>query len=486
MDFNRLKILTVSLIAVVLCFLLLSFSVHAASRGITVKAKTSNGAVKEIQIYSGYHALVVGCSDYQKGWPRLPNPVKDAREVASMLKSFGWSVDILEDPDGQTLKRELNKLVTGPGKNREEAIFFWFSGHGQTIQEADGTKLGYLVPVDAPDPDKDMLGFMERAVSMRQVETVSKQIMSKHVLMAFDSCFSGAIFQMVRAKPSPYIEEKVSYPVRQFITAGTESEEVPDKSVFKEVFIQGIKDGFADLNRDKYITGEELGSYLQENVVNYSRKAQHPQFGKINNPKLDKGDFIFQLPSSGRVAAAPVKTDGTGLQAERERLEQERKELAKLEAEAAERQRIEAERQEIEARKKQLLATEKEIASDGTMLAYASGVVFDKKTGLEWFAGPDRDTNWNEAKTWVESLNVAGGGWRMPTRAELETLFQYGAGKSNMTPLLKTTGFRVWSGETKDSSSACYFAFYAGYAAWGERGIASYGDRGFAVRSRRQ
>ena len=32
---------------------------------------------------------------------------------------------------------------------------------------------------------------------------------------------------------------------------------------------------------------------LQEKVINYSRKAQHPQFGKINNPKLDKGDFVF-------------------------------------------------------------------------------------------------------------------------------------------------------------------------------------------------
>ena len=82
----------------------------------------------------------------------------------------------MEDPDEKILKRELNKLVTGPGKYRGKAILVWFSGHGQTIEEADGTKLGYLVPVDAPDPDKDLLGFMERAVSMRQIETVSKLI----------------------------------------------------------------------------------------------------------------------------------------------------------------------------------------------------------------------------------------------------------------------------------------------------------------------
>jgi len=28
----------------------------------------------------------------------------------------------LEDPEGKILKRELNKLITGPGKNREKGI----------------------------------------------------------------------------------------------------------------------------------------------------------------------------------------------------------------------------------------------------------------------------------------------------------------------------------------------------------------------------
>jgi len=39
-----------------------------------------------------------------------------------------------------------------------------------------------------------------------------------------------------------------------------------------------------------------LGEYLQTTVVNYSKGTQHPQYGKIRNPYLDKGDFIFQIP----------------------------------------------------------------------------------------------------------------------------------------------------------------------------------------------
>ncbi|WP_419662349.1 uncharacterized protein Dvar_28080 [Desulfosarcina variabilis str. Montpellier] len=289
---------------------------NAAARGLFVETRTITGSTREIKLYDGYHALVVGCGAYRAGWPFLPNPVKDAREVAAMLKGLGWHVETLENPDSRIFRRSLNRLITGPGKKKEIAILFWYSGHGHTLAEADETKLGYLVPVDAPDPEKDLPGFMDSAISMRTIETVSKQISSKHVLMAFDSCFSGAIFQMVRARPSSYVQEKVAYPVRQFITAGTEDEQVPDRSIFKDVFIQAIQGGFADLNQDTYITGEELGGYLQEHVVNYTRKAQHPQFGKINNPKLDKGDFVFLRAGSEAITdpstPAPVPSQAQG------------------------------------------------------------------------------------------------------------------------------------------------------------------------------
>ncbi len=266
-----------------------------AAEGVWVRSRTKAG-FQEQKLYSGYYALVIGCSDYENGWPPLPNPVKDARQVAKALESMGWQVDLLENPTWAKLRQALNRLVTGPGRDPDKAILVWYSGHGHTLAEADGTNLGYIVPIDAPLPDKDEFGFMEKAIDMRQIETVSKRIGSKHVLMIFDSCFSGAIFSMVRAVPSEYIEEKTSQPVRQFITAGNEDESVPDRSVFKTVFLSGIVDGYADRNQDGYVTGEELGAYLQERVVNYSRRAQHPQYGKINNPLLDKGDFVFVLP----------------------------------------------------------------------------------------------------------------------------------------------------------------------------------------------
>ena len=131
---------------------------------------------------------------------------------------------------------------------------------------------------------------------------------------------------------------------------------------------------------------------------------------------------------------------------------------------------------------------DREIGRDGDYIAYSSGVVRDTKTGLEWVAGPDKATNWNEAKRYVEILAVAGGEWRMPTIEELETLYEPGRGSRNMTPLLETTGWYVWSGETKEDLEGSLLArplkFHYGGSTWDPRSY-SHPFRAFAVRSQR-
>jgi uncharacterized caspase-like protein len=125
----------------------------------------------------------------------------------------------------------------------------------------------------------------------------------------------------------------------------------------------------------------------------------------------------------------------------------------------------------------------REVGRDGRFIAFSNGIVVDTSTGLEWKASFNKDTNWNEAKSWVLNLNLDGGGWRMPTMDELEALYKDGKGKRNMTPLLKTTGWWVWSGETKSSSGARTFYFRYGDRTWNYRGN-SFDKRAFAVRSR--
>jgi len=498
MVIHRIKILCAYLLLISIGIYLLSpFSssaAFAASRGIVVRTQTSSGSTLQIKLYTGYHALVVGCGDYRAGWPKLPNPVDDAREVALTLKKMNWQVELLEDPVWDRLDAALNRLITGPGRAKDKAVLFWFSGHGHTLEEADGTKLGYIVPVDAPQPAQDETGFMRRAIDMRQIETVAKRIRAKHVLMVFDSCFSGALFSMVRAAPSHYIEEKIAAPVREFITAGRENEPVPDQSVFKIVFIQGIKDGYADLNRDGYVTGEELGAYLQEKVINYSRKAQHPQFGKINNPKLDKGDFVFVLKrpeQSGQssTTASDLEAEKKRLAEEAARIERERQEIEQLKALIDQRKKLETESRHLEEEKLKLASIPKSVTAprvslrkkplkisyemkitdmlkeydffehsrnpqgsfENVFVDNNDGTISDKATGLMWQkSGSSTSLENRDAKNYIKRLNkerFAGhSDWRMPTVEELASLLaKRKKGGVHIDPVFDSKQITCWT-----------------------------------------
>ena len=83
-----------------------------------------------------------------------------------------------------------------------------------------------------------------------------------------------------------------------------------------------------------------------------------------------------------------------------------------------------------------------------------SGVLADKHLKLEWFVGPKKDTTWDEAESWVESLTVEGDGWRMPTREELRSLYQEKALSNHICPVYRTCCRFVWTGE-KSRFDAC-------------------------------
>ena len=183
--------------------LLIPAYLSATTRGIRVVAKTG----QSLYLYKNYHALVVGVSDYEK-WPRLPNAVNDAKEVASKLKELGFEVKLVLDPTSREMKTVLSEMVYDMGIEENRALLFYYAGHGETETLADKTKMGYIIPKDCPILERDPKGFATHAISMRDIESASMRIHSKHVLMLFDSCFSGSLFALVRAVPDDITENK--------------------------------------------------------------------------------------------------------------------------------------------------------------------------------------------------------------------------------------------------------------------------------------
>ncbi|MCU1265465.1 MAG: peptidase caspase catalytic subunit p20 [Acidobacteria bacterium] len=265
---------------------------------VPIWVKTEEG--KNIEFYDHSYALVVGVKDYPKGWPTLQGAEDDAYLVCQTLFNQGFAVTPLISPSRATFDKSIREFMARYGHSKNNRLVIYFAGHGETRRTEDGRELAYIVPSDAPLPSKDLEGFMSTAINLRQIETYAEEIEAKHVLFVFDSCFSGSLFESVmRSGPPPAILDKTAMPVREFISAGSADQQVPDKSIFCTQFVEGIN-GAADSNRDGYVTGSELGEFLHDTVTNYSRRTQTPRFGKMRDPMLDKGDVVFVVPPKTR------------------------------------------------------------------------------------------------------------------------------------------------------------------------------------------
>ena len=250
----------------------------------------------QVALYKESHALIVGVSEYLGGWPTLLGVKRDIEQVKQALEEHGFHTVVARDPSRKELMETLEGFINQYGQQADNRLLFYFAGHGHTLKLAFGEDMGYFVPADAPHPHQDKPGFLSKGLNMELMQVYAKQIQSKHALFLFDSCFSGSFFSLSRAVPRN-ISYKTSQPVRQFITSGSANEQVPDDSVFREQFIAALS-GEGDLDEDGYMTGMELGEFLQKKVIIYTQGSQHPQYGKMRNPRLDKGDFVFPLKSS--------------------------------------------------------------------------------------------------------------------------------------------------------------------------------------------
>ena len=260
--------------------------------------------------YGRSYALLIGVSDYSNGWDRLPSVPAELDSVESVLSDLGFEVQQVHDPDADELKSSLRRFVEDHGLDSfDDRLLVFFAGHGHTETLEDGRERGYLVPADAPLPGTDLTTFKQKAMSMAEVRTEAEKIEAKHALFVFDSCFSGSIFKTRGSESSvpPQISSRTSRPVRQFITAGRANETVPAESLFTPTLVSALR-GDGDLNGDGYVTGTELGDFLQDTVIAY-QSGQTPQHGKINDPRLNEGDVVFRTSGEAGLDRSPMAVE---------------------------------------------------------------------------------------------------------------------------------------------------------------------------------
>ena len=405
-------------------------------------------------------ALLIGNSHYKHGGS-LDNPVNDVRAIKKALEGLGFTVMKYEDCSQKTMKRAMDKF--GRKLKGKDVGLFFYAGHGVQVRGNN-----YLLPVDAKlDTANDAEYDCVRA---DRVLAKMEGAGSRTNIVILDACRDNPFTRSWRRGTEGSGLAFMNAPSGSLIAYST----APGKTALdgrgkNSPYTSALLKHIGTPN----ITVLEMFQGVRSTVMEKSGYKQTPW----ESTSL-RGNFYFTTRG----------TDDRFSQ-EQARLEWERREFeqAKLEFE---KKRNDSQKQKFEVASvpskpsySRPSSTSNAIKRDGIYLAYANGIVKDTETGLEWKAGPDRNTDWNEARTWVKSLNLDGGGWRMPTMDELEWLYKKRKGDRNMTPLLKTTGWWVWSGETEGSAGARYFNFDIGDRSWRYRVSYLY-LRAFAVRSR--
>jgi hypothetical protein len=296
------RLLVISLLLCGLCW-----NVTAQQRG----SQPGGGAVEIVDArgdvvgrFTEAHALVIGESEYINtgAWRRLPGVKEDVAAVKNLLTEQGFNVETIENANSSRLKSGITDFLHKYGFNPNARIIVYFAGHGATL-DIDGRKTGYIVPVDAP-PASNNSNFLQAVIPMTDFEAWAKHYTSRHILFMFDSCFAGSVFRSQTTTP-PAISRLLNQPVRQFITSGGANEEVDDDSKFRKEFENALRNGFADSNKDGYVTGTELGLYLYNQVSNYTNGVQNPRVEKLKDINLNKGDFIFFVNAS-QIGSSPA------------------------------------------------------------------------------------------------------------------------------------------------------------------------------------
>jgi uncharacterized caspase-like protein len=123
-------------------------------------------------------ALVIGNGAYQHV-PQLPNPPKDAKALAALLRNLGFDVVSGENLDRTAMTNELRQFAD-KANNADVALFF-YAGHGLQLEGEN-----YLLPVDS-NPKTAMDVKLGSAIDINVLlnETMST---AKVKLVFLDAC----------------------------------------------------------------------------------------------------------------------------------------------------------------------------------------------------------------------------------------------------------------------------------------------------------
>ena len=234
------------------------------------------------------YAIVIGIENYRQKLPKADFATHDAQTMTEYLtKVLGYPeenvITLLND---KALKSDFAKYFEKWLSNNVEAgstVFVYYSGHG-----APDVKSGsaYLVPYDGDPAFIDQTGY-----SLNRMYDALGKLPAKKIIVALDSCFSGAGGRSVIAKGARPLVMSLQRNVVlsknltvMSASSGDQSSSTYDEKghgLFTYFMLKGIKSEDV-AKRDGSIDINDLFSYVKPQVERIARK----QYNNEQTPQL--------------------------------------------------------------------------------------------------------------------------------------------------------------------------------------------------------
>ena len=233
------------------------------------------------------YAIVIGIENYRQKLPRAAFAAADAKLVTEYLtKAMGYPEEnvVTLTNDLAALGDFVKYFEKWLPNNVEKGgtVFVYYSGHG-----APNPKTGdaYLVPYDG---DPAFIG--ETGYPLRRLYDALGKLPAKEIIVALDSCFSGAGGRSVIAKgarPLVMTMSSESIPKKVAVLSAASGDQISSTyeekghGLFTYFMLKGIKNEDV-VKKDGSIALTDLFSYLKPQVERIARK----QYNNEQTPQL--------------------------------------------------------------------------------------------------------------------------------------------------------------------------------------------------------
>lgn len=234
------------------------------------------------------YAIVIGIERYRQHLPRADFAVHDAETVSHYLtKVLGYPEEnVITLTNDHALKSDFEKYIEKWLANNVEpggTVFFYFSGHGAPDPQSGNA---YLVPYDG-----DPTFIRETGYPLDRLYKVLGKLPARKVIVALDSCFSGAGGRSVIARGARPLVVNVGAPsslpaTLTVLSASAQNEtsstyEEKGHGLFTYFMLKGIK--YEDvIRKDGTISIDDLFSYVKPQVERIARK----EYNNEQSPQL--------------------------------------------------------------------------------------------------------------------------------------------------------------------------------------------------------